>query len=39
MCVGYLGISDHWHLFWYFFKFACLKEGSYAATIDCATSG
>jgi hypothetical protein len=28
MCEGYLGISAHWHLFRYFFKFACLKEGS-----------
>jgi hypothetical protein len=29
-------ISAHWHLFQYFFKFACLKEGSWAATISCA---
>jgi hypothetical protein len=36
MCEGYLGISAHWHLFRYFFKFACLKEGSRAATIGCA---
>jgi hypothetical protein len=36
MCEGYLGISAHWHLFWYFFKFVCLKEGSWAATIGCA---
>jgi hypothetical protein len=36
MCEGYLGISAHWHLFRYFFKFACLKEGSRAATISCA---
>jgi hypothetical protein len=36
MCEGYLGISAHWHLFWYFFKFACLKEGSRVATISCA---
>jgi hypothetical protein len=36
MCEGYLGISAHWHLFRYFFKFACLKEGSQAATIGCA---
>jgi hypothetical protein len=35
MCEGYLGISAHWHLFWYF-KFACLKEGSRAAMIGCA---
>jgi hypothetical protein len=33
MCEGYLGISAHWHIFWYFFKFACLKEGSRAAKI------
>jgi hypothetical protein len=33
---GYLGISAHWHLFRYFFKFACLREGSRAATIGCA---
>jgi hypothetical protein len=25
MCEGYLGISVHWHLFRYFFRFACLK--------------
>jgi hypothetical protein len=25
MCEGYLGISAHWHLFRYFFMFACLK--------------
>jgi hypothetical protein len=36
MCEGYLGISANWHLFRYFFKFACLKEGSRAATIGCA---
>jgi hypothetical protein len=36
MCEGYLGISAHCHLLWYFFKFACLKEGSRAATIGCA---
>jgi hypothetical protein len=36
MCEGNLGISAHWHLFRYFFKFACLKEGSRAATIGCA---
>jgi hypothetical protein len=36
MCEGYLGISAHLHLFRYFFKFACLKEGSRAATIGCA---
>jgi hypothetical protein len=33
---GYLGISAHWHLFKYFFMFACLKDGSKAATISCA---
>jgi hypothetical protein len=36
MCKGYLGISAHWHLFRYLFKFVCLKEGSLAATISCA---
>jgi hypothetical protein len=36
MCEGYLGISAHWHLFRYFFKFVCLKDGSRAATIGCA---
>jgi hypothetical protein len=36
MCEGYLGISAHWHIFRYFFKFTCLKEGSRAATIGCA---
>jgi hypothetical protein len=36
MCEGYLGISACWHLFRYFFKFACLKEGSRVATIGCA---
>jgi hypothetical protein len=36
MCEGYLRISTHWHLFWYFFKFACLKDGSRAVTIGCA---
>jgi hypothetical protein len=35
MCEGYLGISAHWHLFRYFFKFVCLKEGLWAATIGC----
>jgi hypothetical protein len=33
MCEGFLDIGAHWHLFWYFFRFACLKEGSRAATI------
>jgi hypothetical protein len=36
MCEGYLKISAYWHLSQYFFKFACLKEGSRAATIGCA---
>jgi hypothetical protein len=36
MCKGYLRISSHWHLFRYFFKFACLKDGSQAAMIGCA---
>jgi hypothetical protein len=36
MCEGYLGISAHWHLFQYFFKFKYLKEGSRVATIGCA---
>jgi hypothetical protein len=36
MCEGYLEINAHWHLFWYFFRFTCLKDGSRAATIDCA---
>jgi hypothetical protein len=35
MCEGYLGIIAHWHLFRYFFMFACLKDGSKAATIGC----
>jgi hypothetical protein len=36
MCEGFLGIGAHWHLFRYFFKFTCLREGSRAATIGCA---
>jgi hypothetical protein len=36
MCEGYLGISAHWHIFRYFFKFSCLKDGSRAVTIGCA---
>jgi hypothetical protein len=36
MCKWYLGISAHWHLFQYFFRFTCLKDGSRAATIGCA---
>jgi hypothetical protein len=35
MCEGYLRISAHSHLFRYFFRLACLKEGSRAATIGC----
>jgi hypothetical protein len=36
MCEWYLGISTIWHLFMYFFMFACLKDGPRAATIGCA---
>jgi hypothetical protein len=36
MCEGFLGIGVHWHLFRYFFRFTCLREGSRAATIGCA---
>jgi hypothetical protein len=36
MCEGFLGISMHWHLFRYFFKFTCLRDGSRATTICCA---
>jgi hypothetical protein len=36
MCEGYLRINAHWHLFRYFFMFACLKDGSRAATVGCA---
>jgi hypothetical protein len=36
MCEGFLGIDAHWHLFWYFFRFTCLREGSRAVTIGCA---
>jgi hypothetical protein len=28
--------SAHWHIFKYFFMFACLKDGSRATTIGCA---
>jgi hypothetical protein len=35
MCEGYLGICAHWNHFWHFFMFACLKDGSRAATIRC----
>jgi hypothetical protein len=33
MCEGFLGIGAYWHLFRYFFRFACLRDGSRAATI------
>jgi hypothetical protein len=36
MCEGFLGIGAHWHLFWYFFRFTCLREGSHAEMIGCA---
>jgi hypothetical protein len=36
MCEGFLGISAHWHLFWYFFRFTCVREGSRAVTISCS---
>jgi hypothetical protein len=36
MCKGYLGIGTHWPLFQYFFRFTYLRDGSRAATIDCA---
>jgi hypothetical protein len=36
MCEGFLGIDAHWHLFQYFFRFTCVREGSRAATIGCA---
>jgi hypothetical protein len=36
MCEGFLGIGAHWHLFQYFFRFTCLREGSRAVTIGCA---
>jgi hypothetical protein len=36
MCEGFLGIGAHWHLFRYFFRFTCLREGSRAAMIGCA---
>jgi hypothetical protein len=35
MCEGFLGIGAHWHLFQYFFRFTCLRDGSRAATIGC----
>jgi hypothetical protein len=36
MCEGFLGIGAHWHLFRYFVRFTCLREGSRAAMIGCA---
>jgi hypothetical protein len=36
MCEGYIGIGTHWHLFQYFFRFTCLRDGSRATTISCA---
>jgi hypothetical protein len=36
MCEGFLGISAHWDLFQYFFRFTCLRDSSRAATIGCA---
>jgi hypothetical protein len=36
MCEGYLGISAHWHLFQYFFRFTFLRDGSRVATIGYA---
>jgi hypothetical protein len=36
MCEGYLCIGAHWSLFQYFFRFTYLRDGSLAATIDCA---
>jgi hypothetical protein len=36
MCEGYLDIGAHWHLFQYFFRFTCLRDGSRMATIGCA---
>jgi hypothetical protein len=36
MCEGYLGIGAHWHLFQYFFRFTCLRDGSRVVTIGCA---
>jgi hypothetical protein len=34
MCEGFLGIGAHLHLFRYFFRFTCLREGSRAGD-DC----
>jgi hypothetical protein len=36
MCMGYMGISAHWHHFKYFFMFTCLKDSSKTVTISCA---
>jgi hypothetical protein len=36
MCKGFLGIGAHWHLFQYFIRFTCLRDGSRAVTIGCA---
>jgi hypothetical protein len=36
MFEGFLGISAHWHLFQYFFRFTRLRDGSRAAKIGCA---
>jgi hypothetical protein len=36
MCEGFLDIRAHWHLFQYFFRFICLRDGPRAATIGCA---
>jgi hypothetical protein len=36
MCEGFLGIDAHWYLFQYFFRFTSLRDGTRAATIDCA---
>jgi hypothetical protein len=35
ICEGFLDIGAHWDLFWYFFRFACLRDGTRAATICC----
>jgi hypothetical protein len=35
LCEGYLEICAHWHLFKYFFMFACLKDDPLPATIGC----
>ena len=36
LCEGSLGVEAQWNLFWYFFKFTCLKDGRHPATIGCA---